>query len=960
MSRAIASCVVLAFAVGACGGNAPRAGAPGARLATPIAVDTGRAVPATAVCEVMGANSAACVDEAPNPARRDSARRAFAHGLMPLTSTGIPRFAVDHPAWDGRGVLIAILDSGIDPGIPGLGTTSDGLPKVIDLRDFSGEGRIPLQRTVRHGDTLFVGNRHLLGAATVAGLGGDSPVWGGSLCETPLGVAPAADLNGNGQVGDSLLVVVVQTALGWTLFADTDGDGSLDNERPIHDYLVAHEDFGWRHGAAASVHVAANLSDSAGVPVADLFFDTSSHGTHVTGIAAGHDIYGVPGYDGVAPGAKVIGLKISNDAEGPVSVTGSMLHALDYAIRFAAARSMPLVVNLSFGVGNEREGTARIDAIIDSVLAAHPDVVMTIAAGNDGPGLSTIGFPASAGRALAVGATLPASALGAGPGDSVPEGVAPFSSRGGELNGPDVVVPGAAYSTVPNYAIGNELENGTSMAAPYAAGLAARLLSAAHATGRTPSAAQVRQALRMGARPVPAAAWLDQGFGLPDLTRAWGWLSSEHEYADVSVDVDSIRGRGALFFTALAGGAGAVHGERIRLRTPDTTRPLTLRLHSDASWVEIPETVTLTAGRGEFTAAVRNTAMTTPGTLSAIIRAEGPDETAGPLAVIPVTVRATLPSAGTRTPLIVHQPVAGVGRVYFPADSGRGVQVEVATLRSQDRVAVALHEPGGMPFRDDRSLTAGFGDGAGLYDIDASDVVSGVYELDVEGSLLAPTDARVTVRQSPLRLGATLGGDTLSVTAKSLAATSLPVRLRAGLIGVVRHYLIRGGPGQERIAVPVPAWTDRTVIDTRMAPEAWSRFTDLGLSFLDRRGREIETSPINYAFSRAVPTLPDSVRGDTLVLVLSPGFADPRDHAEWVIDVAVRFYVAKPFSLDSGGSPVRPVAANATREERFMQGPLPIVIPPGFTPLATVVALEGTERIWTRELPLLRGAAAPR
>ena len=105
-----------------------------------------------------------------------------------------------------------------------------------------------------------------------------------------------------------------------------------------------------------------------------------------------------PGFDGVAPGARLIGLKIADDAHGTVSTTGSMLHALDYAIRFARDRAMPLVVNLSFGVGNEIEGTARIDHLIDSVLAAHPDVVMTVAAGNDGPGLSTIGFPASASR----------------------------------------------------------------------------------------------------------------------------------------------------------------------------------------------------------------------------------------------------------------------------------------------------------------------------------------------------------------------------------------------------------------------------------------------------------------------------------------------------------------------------------------------------------------------------------
>ena len=57
-----------------------------------------------------------------------------------------------------------------------------------------------------------------------------------------------------------------------------------------------------------------------------------------------------------------------------------MLRAMDYAIRAAESRRLRLVLNLSFGVGNEVEGQARIDGIIDSVLAAHPEVVLTVSA----------------------------------------------------------------------------------------------------------------------------------------------------------------------------------------------------------------------------------------------------------------------------------------------------------------------------------------------------------------------------------------------------------------------------------------------------------------------------------------------------------------------------------------------------------------------------------------------------
>ncbi len=255
----------------------------------------------------------------------------------------------------------------------------------------------------RRGDTLIVGAQRLLGASRVAAVAGRGTIWGGALYELPLGPAPQADVDGNGIVGDTLPVVVVKGSDGWELFADTGEDGTLANDQPVHDYAVAREYFGWHHGgAAAPIDLAVNFADSAGSPLLDLFFDTEGHGSHVTGIAAGHDIYGVPGFDGVAPGAQVIGIKIANDAAGGVTVTGSMIEALEYAVTYARNRGMPLVVNLSFGVGNELEGTARIDRMIDSVLARHPDVVMSVAASNDGPGLSTIGFPgerdAGAGR----------------------------------------------------------------------------------------------------------------------------------------------------------------------------------------------------------------------------------------------------------------------------------------------------------------------------------------------------------------------------------------------------------------------------------------------------------------------------------------------------------------------------------------------------------------------------------
>lgn len=901
-----------------------------------------------------------CTAPAADLALHDAAAGAFARGDMALRATSIDRFAAAHPGWNGAGVLIAILDSGIDPGVPGLATTTTGSPKILDLRDFSGEGRIALHRLSRRGDTLIVGSHTLAGATHVAALAVDGAIWGGVVIERLLGKAPAADLNGNGTINDSLPVVVARTAAGWALFVDTEGDGTLAHAQPVRDFAVAREFFGWHPRAPRTlerlptpVDLAANFADSAGTPQLDLFFDTSSHGTHVAGIAAGHDLYGIAGFDGVAPGANLIGAKIADDADGAVTVTGSMVHALDYAIRFAHDHGMPLVVSMSFGVGNEIEGTARIDALIDSILAAHPDVPMTIAAGNDGPGLSTIGLPGSAARVISVGATLPLVFANVPASAALADPVASFSSRGGELAAPDIVVPGMAFSTVPNFARGQETEAGTSMATPYAAGLVARLMSGLHATQRTATAVMLRQALRLSAHELPSRDVVDEGAGLPDVMRAWQWIDRVHEVPAIDVNVGDVAGRGGVLLTAPAGASGGSIGALIVLRRADSAATMVVRLHSPAPWLRIPDTVVLDHGRGTFTASVAPGVLASPNERSTAIDVEGPDTTIGPLAVIPVTVRVTIPPAGTATPDTVAQPAGAIGRVFAVEDSGRGFQVAIATLHANDQVEASLQEPGGMPFRDGASVVAGFGERAGLYDVGAQDVVPGVYEIDMVASPVASSAAAVTVRMAPVRLGAAIMRDTLHVTAHNVTSLSVPIRLRAGFIGAEHDTTVsRTTDAPVRLVLPVPSWASHVVVDTRMPRDAWSQFTDFGLMFLDRSGRQFETSPINYAFARASFDPPDSIIGDSMVIQLSPAFADPAGPHTWTMTVQARYYVEKPYSLDQGGSPVRPVAAGATREDRFAQAPLPVALPAGFAPLITVVALEGEDRIWTREVML--------
>src|SRR5437773_7384539 len=350
---------ILSLVGAACGGAAARpAPSPAPAPAAPPAARPG---PAPADATAAGAE----------PALRPAI--AYISGLMPLRSTGVEQFRAKHTTYDGRGVLIAILDTGVDPAVPGLIVTSAGAPKILDLRDFSGEGRVALSPVVPTADgTVAVGGRKLVGGGRIRRLTTGTTWYAGMFRELPLGKLPASDINGNGTNTDAFPVIVVKAVDGWVAFLDTNLNGSFEDEMPLHDYRQRRETIAL---GTQPITLAANLEETNGVPALDLVFDNGGHATHVARIAAGHNLFNVAGFDGVAPGAQLIGLKIANSARGGISVNGSMERAMIYAARFAEQRGLPLVLNLSFGVGNERGGRAVIGPLVNAFLERQPSAV---------------------------------------------------------------------------------------------------------------------------------------------------------------------------------------------------------------------------------------------------------------------------------------------------------------------------------------------------------------------------------------------------------------------------------------------------------------------------------------------------------------------------------------------------------------------------------------------------------
>jgi len=262
-----------------------------------------------------------------------------------------------------------------------------------------------------------------------------------------------------------------------------------------------------------------------------------------------------------------------------------------------------------------------------------------------------------------------------------------------------------------------------------------------------------------------------------------------------------------------------------------------------------------------------------------------------------------------------------------------------------------------MPFRDGAMLLAGSGDGAALFDIGANDVEGGNYELDVMSGPLAASGATVTVRRAPVVLDATKQRDSLRISARSIVAAPLSLRLRAGLVGAEQRFAIHRTDGAPvRLVVAVPAWATRIQVDSRMPRAEWARFTDFGVTFLDRAGRHLASSPLDYAFGRASPELPPRLAGDSIVILLSPSFAS-EGGAVWQLDLGVRFYLEEVVGLDNGGRPAQALAPGKVLEQLFSISTSPLEMPRGFVPVIIVLAREGDDTIWMRELALQGGTA---
>lgn len=595
--------------------------------------------------------------------------------LIPKREIGQTEFLAAHPDWDGRGIVIAIFDTGVDPAAAGLAVTSTGERKILDLLDASGSGDVDTTRKVSPGPD-----------GTLPGLSGRSlhlpPGLSNPAGEFRLGLKRAEDIFPRrayarlveyeeeqwkaersrrraereraqrtaarsfedkapedrtraeldqaareaqlealeeGFLSDRAPIhydcVVWNDGSDWRVLVDTDRDGDLADETMLRPFGVA--------GEYAVFDEVSNLSFGVQVyeegDLLSLVTVSGTHGSHVASIAAAH-FPDAPQRDGIAPGARIVSIRIGDPRTGGSSYGTSERRAVALAAQLGVD-----VVNASWGGLSVYQDGHDSNSKAYDMLVERYGIFAVMSAGNEGPALSTAGSAGGeARRVLGVGAYVSPemgevlySALG-----ETGEAPLQFTSRGPTKDGDwgvDVMAPGAAVASYSRDSLQRvDLANGTSMASPSAAGAAAVLLSAARQEGLQADPARLRAAFMHGARAVPGETSATQGAGLVNLEGAWDSLRAMQEEPAF----------GAFYDLEVSNGTFAAEGRGFYLREPQPEERLrvvvnvqpqwieavsaaaeadfevALRLRSTADWITAPEYFHLANGENYFIAHV--------------------------------------------------------------------------------------------------------------------------------------------------------------------------------------------------------------------------------------------------------------------------------------------------------------------------------------------------------------------
>ncbi|KAH1023665.1 hypothetical protein HUJ04_012827 [Dendroctonus ponderosae] len=536
-------------------------------------------------------------------------------GLLPKRETGVVSFLSKYPSYDGKGIIIAILDSGVDPGAPGLQETSDGKPKIIERFDCSGCGDVNTSTLVSAEDGYITGltgrkmkipsnwnnpsetyrigvknafdlypdrlkervkseykkkkweegqrklisdlNRDLSNLETSqnSNSSNENEKHEKEDCEAKLDVLNNLDKKyyDSGPVYDCILF---NDGSKWMCCINTSADNELANCPVLGEYSVTHEYLPLTK--LDSLNFSFNVHDNGNV--LELVGVCSSHGTHVASIASAY-FANAPEQNGIAPGAQVISLTIGDGRLGSMETGTGLIRAMIKILELKQKMDVH-VINMSYGEHAHWVDAGRIGDLVNEIVNKY-GIIWVSSAGNNGPALGTISTPSDIDDEpiISVGAYVSPEMMVAEYAMKQKLSGAPYtwSSRGPTVEGGvgvHICAPGGAITSVPNFTLRySQLMNGTSMASPSCAGAICLLLSGIIQENCYYSPYLVRRALMNTANFIAGVEIPAQGAGLIQVDKAFDYL----------IAYQSIRERNVRF--QLQCGSSSTKGIYLRTKT---------------------------------------------------------------------------------------------------------------------------------------------------------------------------------------------------------------------------------------------------------------------------------------------------------------------------------------------------------------------------------------------------------
>jgi tripeptidyl-peptidase II len=617
-------------------------------------------------------------------------------GLMPKVETGALEFIEENPEYNGRGTVVAIFDTGVDPGAIGLQTTPDGRPKVIDIVDATGSGDVDMSKAVlvKDGKATGVTGRELRIPARwkVKGALRVGAKLGYELYPAELvprikahrkkkfmeqqvklendlrtqvqfrkgtdkaeyqkrldaAIAAGKKYSDPGPIYDC---VVYHDGKVWRGAVDTDEDGDFNDEKAMTNFRVDQE---WdTFDEVSLLNFGLNIYE--GGKVLSIVADAHPHGTHVAGITAGY-YPDQPEWNGVAPGAQIVSCKIGDTYIDGMETGKALIRAVKTVIENDCD-----LINMSFGEPTKSPNRGLIIRYFQEVVEKE-GVIFCASAGNAGPALSTVGAPGGTSTSLiGIGAYVSPEmakaqyALREG-GRNLPY---TWTSRGPTFDGDigvNLFAPGGAIAPVPQWTLEKSMQmNGTSMASPNLCGNLALILSGLKEKKIPYNPESVKRACENTAKWIDDASPWAQGAGLIQTPAAFRALVRDKNRNSERVRLEpAVGSKRGIYLRDIADAGQNAEPREFRCTVapkfhPDATSRekvgyrIRLKLESTADWVKCGEQITIASVPERFSVLVDPTAVE-PGAHFAEVRGIDPEHPErGPLFRLPVTLLKLIP-----------------------------------------------------------------------------------------------------------------------------------------------------------------------------------------------------------------------------------------------------------------------------------------------------------------------------